>query len=155
MIVLVAGDGRTLSLRRVRLRDRLAAWVRASALDHQLASGTSPEASAALALRARSLYRPSERRLLARGLRRIGALATTPGRAPRAAPICREAVRSAKAELDALAERLEGPAPVDVRGIATVRELLGDGAGPFYGHADPGRLRDELVRTLVALNPRT
>ena len=66
IVVLEQGDG--LGLRRVRLRDRVRARLRTSALDEQLAAGASPESSVALALHAGQLCRPQQRRLLARSL---------------------------------------------------------------------------------------
>jgi len=77
MIVVLEHDA-TLGLRRVRLRDRLLARMRAAALDAELAGGTSPESSVVLALHAVHLSRPSQRRLLAGSLRRVVASAGAP-----------------------------------------------------------------------------
>ena len=55
--------------------------LRASALDQELAAGTSPEATVALAVHAGRLCRPAQRRLLARSLTRIVAASELPARA--------------------------------------------------------------------------
>jgi hypothetical protein len=47
-----------LSVRHVRVRDRLKARIRAGALDRQLAEGTAPETSVALSLHASRVYEP-------------------------------------------------------------------------------------------------
>jgi hypothetical protein len=60
----------------VRSRDRLLARIRAFRLDAALAAGASPDATVALALRARLLVRMPVRRDLARTARRILAAAT-------------------------------------------------------------------------------
>ena len=126
--------------------------LRASALDQELAAGTSPEATVALAVHAGRLCRPAQRRLLARSLTRIVAASELPARARLKAPVCRPAVQQARPELAALAGRLGASGPVDVRGVARVRTLLADGAGPLYQPAPPERLRREVVKALAALD---
>src|SRR6516162_219364 len=71
-IVLLAGgvDGLVVA-RRPRLRDRLAARLRARRLDRALAEGTPPEASAALALRAHQLTESEQRGSIAQAIRRV------------------------------------------------------------------------------------
>ena len=59
-------------------------------------------------------------------------------------PISRRNVAAARAELLELSDRLLGPDPVDVRGVARVRVLLGDGLSPVYG----GPAGDDLARVV-------
>ena len=57
--------------RRVRLRDRVQARLRANRLDRALAEGVPPERSVALALRARRLVEPAVATTLARAIQRV------------------------------------------------------------------------------------
>jgi uncharacterized heparinase superfamily protein len=151
MIVLLE-QGTGLALHRVRVRDRLQARIRAAALDTELAAGAAPEASMALALHAGHLCALSQRRLLARSLRRIAAAAEAPA-SRCAAPVCRPAIRAARTDLEALVERLVMPDPASVRGVARVRSLLADGTGPLYRESRAGQLRRELRAALAAMDP--
>jgi hypothetical protein len=150
MIVLLDDDG-DLTLRRVGWRDRVTARLRAGALDAALVAGTSPEASVPLALHAEHLCAPGQRRLLARSLRRLVAVAEAPALGRRAVPVNRDAVRRARNDLEFLAERLTSGGPVDVRGVARLRALLSDGTGPLYRPVDAGRLDRELVAVRSAI----
>jgi hypothetical protein len=149
-VVLVEGVG--LGLHRVRLRDRLLTRLRTSALDHELASGVSPESDVALAVHARRLCASSQRELLARSLTRITAASEGPTRSRLKAPIRPGPVRRARAELDAVVARLLSAGPVDVRGVARIRNLVADGTGPLYRKSSPGDLRNELRAALTALD---
>jgi hypothetical protein len=153
MIVLVENDG-DLTLRSVHWRDRLAARLRASALDAALVAGASPESSAPLALHAEHLCAPSQRRLLARGLRRMVAVSEAPAIGRRSVAVNRAAVQRARHDLESLADRLASEGPVDVRGVARLRALLSDGTGPFYQPVEAWRLDRELVavRSAIALD---
>jgi hypothetical protein len=136
----------------IRLRDRLVARWRALDLDDELARGASPDASAPLALRARSAVLPSVRRTLAADLRRLGEEARS-GRVSRVRlPVPRRKLLGASAELDALAERLVAPGPVAVRGVAETRLLLYDGTGVLYSDS-PADLRPAVTRALHHLEP--
>jgi hypothetical protein len=150
IVVLLEGTG--LGLRRVRWWDRLVARIRASALDHELAAGASPESTVPLAVHAGRLCKPAQRLLLARSLTRIVAASDAPMRSRLKAPVCRRAVQLARPELAALAGRLGASGPVDVHGVARVRTLLADGTGPLYQPAPPERLRRELAEVLDALD---
>lgn len=151
-MIVVVEQGPDLRLRRVRLRDRVAARLRVSVLDRQLAEGVAPESSVTLAIHAGHLCEPEQRELLARSLRRVAASPDAPvGQRPRA-PVSRTAVRRAGRELAAVVDRLAA-GPVDVRGVARIRNLLADGAGPLYRESSPGRLRNELRAALAALEP--
>ncbi len=152
MIVVLEQDS-ALRLQRVRLRDRVRAHVRASALDHDLAAGASPDSNVALALHAARLCGPSQRYLLARSLTRVAAASETRARPRLKAPVCRPAVRRARAELDAVVKRLVSSDPVDVRGVALVRNLLADGTGPLYQESTAHGLGPELQGALEAMEP--
>ena len=151
IVVLEQDEG--LGLRRVRWWDRVVVRARASALDQKLATGASPESSMALAVHAGRLCNPAQRRVLARSLARIVAASEAPAGHRLAAPVCRPAVHRARAELAAVSGRLMTNGPVDVRGVARVRQLLADGTGPLYQSAPPDRLRHELAAALTALDP--
>lgn len=140
-----------LSVRHVRVRDRLKARVRTGALDRQLAQGAAPETSVALALHASRVYESSQRRVLARSLTRMAGSPDSHSARLRV-PVDREAVRRAHGELEAVADRLNGDGPVSVQGVARVRLLLADGTGPFYRAARPEQLRRELQSALAALD---
>src|ERR687885_96784 len=89
--------------RPVRLRDRIAARVRAFDLDRRLAEGVPPERSAALALRARRLVDPRYAERLARRLGDVVHEAVI-GRSRRASiPVRLDAVAAVSADIDALA----------------------------------------------------
>jgi hypothetical protein len=151
--VVLLEERNSLGLCHVHLRDRVRTLLRAASLDRQLAAGASPESTVPLALHAARLYREQQRRRLAASLREVAAAAR--GARRTRAPINRESVRLALAELEALAGRLETNGPIDVRGIARVRVLLGDGAGPLYRRTAPGVVRRELASVLVACDAPT
>jgi hypothetical protein len=140
-----------LSVRRVRVRDRLKARVRAGALDRQLVEGAGPDTSVALALHAARVYGPSQRRILARSLSRLAGSPDSHS-ARLHVPVDHEAVRRAYGELEAVADRLDGEGPVSVQGVARIRLLLADGTGPLYRAARPEQLRRELQSALRALD---
>jgi hypothetical protein len=150
MIVLLETDGE-LTMRRVRLRDRLSARFRAAALDAALVAGTSPESTVLLALHAEQLLAPAQRRLLARSLRRIVAVSEAPLGGRRAVPLNRDAVLRNREEFESLAQRLSSAEPLDVRGVAKVRTLLSDGSGPLYRAEEADRLQRELVAATSAI----
>jgi hypothetical protein len=149
MNVLLKTDA-DLGLCRVRIGDRVRARLQASRLDLQLAGGASPESSVILALHAARLHEPLHRKDLADSLWRIAAATERPARLK--APLCRTAIRQAHRELEAVAARLAGAGPVNVRGVATVRRLLADGGGPLYRRSAPERLQSELRGVLAALD---
>jgi hypothetical protein len=149
--IVVLEQGAGLGLRRVRVRDRLLARIRRPALDRELAAGASPESSVALAVHARYLCRPEQRRQLAHSLTEIGAASGPAARRLRA-PLALHAVARARGELAAVVDHLDGVGPVDVRGVARIRNLLADGTGPLYREPCPGHLREELLAALRAMD---
>ena len=137
---------------RIRVRDRVAARVRASRLDAALARGVAPESSAALELRAQALIGPVARKLgipLSQILLSAQFECGTPATA---IPISAALLREAQPELNQLVRRLLGGGPVDARGVATVAALLWNGGGPLYGSPhEAAQLRAALSAALDAL----
>ncbi len=134
--------------------DRLRVSARASRLDRALAAGASPDATVHLALRAQALVGPSVRRDLARGLARLMDRSTCRvARRLSSIPLCRDRVSDVAVDLQSLVDLLVDPGPVSARGVAQVRALLGDGAGPLYNRANTDDLRAQVRRTVEALDP--
>jgi hypothetical protein len=156
LLVSGQGDARAVTPARVRLRDRVAARLRAFGLDRALARGVAPESSPALELRAATLIGPAAWQL-GDQLRQIVLAAQVSGRVPiHAVPISRRLIREVEPELSGLAARLLEHRPVDVRGVASVRALLCDGCGPLYGTglADAASLRGAISAAIEALEIR-
>jgi hypothetical protein len=147
-----AGPGRTrhvllrdeqgrLSLRRLRPWHRVLARCAAARLDRQLAVGTSPESSVALAVRAIQLTSMTCRRDLATSLQRILAAAgdqpaVMPSQAAAVSrlrlPLSRAQISQLAGPLARLADCLAAPGPVPAQAAAMASQLLADGAGPLY-----------------------
>jgi hypothetical protein len=152
LLVRESGEASYVMPQRIRVRDRIAARVRAARLDAALAAGVAPESSAALELRAEALIGPVARKLGVR-VRQIlaGAQSSTAGPGT-AVPISIALVRETQAELSLIADRLLGGGPIGARGVATVRALLCDGGGPLYGRfRDSSELRAALGAAFDAL----
>jgi hypothetical protein len=136
----------------VRPWDRLWACLRAFRLDSDLAGGASPEASVPLALRAQMLVRMRHRRDLAAAVNRVLALAMQPSAPSRPrVPVCRDRVRECSEEFGDLIRRLRAPGPVPAQGMAMVRVLLTDAAGPLYHRPNVGDLRAQVRDAADAL----
>jgi hypothetical protein len=97
-------------------------------LDRQIVSKWPCRLTPGLALRARQLIDPRNRRRLARNLRGIVEWVDHLGSGPNfsAVVIERAAVRSGREAILGLAERLDGTAPVCPRGVVFVHTLLTD-----------------------------
>jgi hypothetical protein len=136
-----------------RPRDRLRARLGAHGLDRTLAAGAPPEATAALALRARRLIAMRYRRELAASYRRIvrDAGEGTPSRAP-VVP-CRPRVTAAAEALLQLADALVEPGPVSPQGVAEAVLLLVDGSGPLYNGGSDSDLSNQASRAAADLEP--
>ena len=126
----------------LRFRTRL----HARALDRALADGGDPDVSAGRALRASQLVDPSNRRRLARSLRRVVADSERPRRAVRGPviPAAPGPVFGWREALLGIADRLERPTPVNPCGVARVTLLLTDGAGPLYTRRPGHSLADAV-----------
>ena len=68
-----------------------------------------------------------------------------------AVPPCREQVRDALPLLFALSARLRDGSPVNAHGVASLRLLVNDGAGPCYTHIRADALTVELQRISALL----
>jgi hypothetical protein len=139
---------------RPTLRDRMSArwWPRR--LDRALADGVPPEASPALALRARRLTELARRRSLAGSLRRIVREALD-GPRPSHGRIRpdRGGVEAARDELTALADGLTDPRPVAAHAVAQAWLLVTDGTGPLYDPRGRASLRAGAARAANELRP--
>lgn len=92
------------------------------------------------------------RRQLAEGLERSVERAEHPSTGISAAfPVERPAVLAARDELIAMARVLRGDGAVHAEGVALVRELLRDSAGPLYRPPDPAALLDAVRAARRAL----
>ena len=157
LVVLGDVDHVSVCAREPTTGERVLARIRAGKLDRDLATGTTPETSAPLALRAQLLVRPVTRAWLARTLCDIVDQAARPGRPPRSLriPIDCRSVNDAAAELRTLIERLLTPAPLPARGIAQVMVLLSDGLGPLYDPRCRHALPTVVHQAIDALDPLT
>ena len=131
---------------RARALDCVKAWVRAGSLDRELAAGSPPESTPALALRARHLTALSHRRRLAETYSRILREAREPGRRPpHVIRPCRSRIAASEPELTHLAAALTEPGPVAARGVAQALVLLTDATGPLYDPDCTSSLRESTA----------
>jgi hypothetical protein len=139
---------------RPTLRDRMSAQWWPRRLDRALADGAPPEASPALALRARRLTELARRRSLAGSLRRI-VREPPDGSRPSLGRIRpdRNGVEAARDELTALADGLTDPRPVAAHGVAQAWLLVTDGTGPLYNPCSRASLRAGAARAARELRP--
>ena len=134
------------------VRAYLMARLRAARFDRALAVGVPAPAGSALAVHAARLISVAERHAVARTLRRAvrdakdDLSATRSGRVP----MHRANIAAAEALIDEVTLRLHAPHPVSARGMARLRQLLSDGAGPLYRHGR-GDLAGRLGAAFAAL----
>ena len=156
MNMLVLADARHPGCVRVEripplLRLRARVWARET--DRALASGISPDSSACLSVRAHQLIGCPTRSVLARAIRRLVDDAGHPLRPMSfSVPICRSKVSRSRHTLERLADRLMSDGPLDARGLAQIRLLLSDGAGPLYDRPTADDLEPALRRAMAALD---
>jgi len=75
---------------------------------------------------------------------------------PSASPLDRGAVRESRAQMLELASRIADlERPVMPRGILLVERLLAGVESPLYARVPTARVRDEIARTLAALDRET
>jgi len=155
MTTLVLADQRNpgcVIVERTRATARVRVRMRARQLDRDLARGISPDSSVCLSVRAHDLIGQRARGALARAIRRLLDDATGPVQSGHFnVPICRSKVRRSKGTLEKLGDRLLGDGPLDARGLAQLRLLLSDGAGPIYSHPGANDLEPALQCVLTAL----
>jgi hypothetical protein len=136
-------------------RIRLVAWLRASELDAALARGVSPDSSAPLSVHAHGLISAKNRRKLSEEVREIVRKAEQPRSVfDPTVPICRLKVLAVRELFEELADRLQDRDPVAPHGVANVRRLLREGAGPLYERPSADDLWGFLEEAIVALQPR-
>jgi len=129
-------------------------------LDRQLAEGVDPADSPALSSRARQLQGARHRRGLANGLQRLVRLAERHAARGVTTPVNKDEVLAARAALLELVERLRAPGPVEPRGVAMVRRLLGENGSPIYSpdwtnaKSASGELERRTQAALAALEGR-
>jgi len=132
---------------------RLQVLVHRGRLDRLLAKGRSPATDPRLAMRARQLARPAVRARLAASLRdavcSLDDSALAQYLRPEV-PVAAASVRACAREIDDVARALTGPSP-RVHGVAIVRVLLTDGAGPLYDGGQAGQLRTRVLAAHSAL----
>jgi hypothetical protein len=137
-----------------RQSTRLLASLMATSLDRRLAAGQLPESSRLLAARAQRLVSPTMCRKLAAEWEQVVDLAHRPPmrRCPHV-PVCRHRVEAAEPEVRELLSVLLAPRPAAVRGVAMVRVLLSNGAGPVFNRHCPIELRVALREATAWLDP--
>lgn len=127
--------------RKPTLEDRLIARMLARSLDRELAAGVSAWVSGAHAARLGQLATDRARQAVANDLDRLIKRAAAPAsRLQITAVPCRDQVRPATDMMRAIAARLRSADPLDARGIARLRTLLCDPAGPFRTPGPTGAL---------------
>ncbi|WP_099041897.1 hypothetical protein [Mycobacterium neglectum] len=136
---------------RSSLASRLTARLRAGQFDGLLAVGVPAPAGSALAVHEARLTSNAEREAIARSLR--ATVTDARGRGlllSSRVPLHVANITAAEDVIDAITLRLHAPRPVSARGMARLRQILGDGTGPLYryGHGD---LRGRLGAALAAL----
>ena len=130
---------------------RLTARLLACRYDRMLDDGAVPESGSALDLHARRLVRIAEREAIARSFRRTLSEARKPPTPWTARSWThRPSVVSAADMIDRVTLWLHSPRPVRARGMARLRVLLSDGAGPLY-MSGRGDLVEQLGAALAAL----
>lgn len=148
------GASDIISSRRYGPRHRLEARLRAWTLDAALAKGACPDSSVVLSLRARKLISRRMRYQPSRRLRHVVRLAQRPARPPHwTVPVCRREVIRARAEVEALADRLISPDPVEATGVARVHMLVTEGSSPMYYQHRAAELERALLEAIEALEP--
>jgi hypothetical protein len=140
---------------RPRLRVRLRSHLKAAELDEALAAGADPLASEQLLWRAQQLTEPRRRLELAETLQQIvdevdlGRPQELDGRQT----MRRDVIKTNRALLLVLAERLRADDPLALRGLAMVELLVSYGDGPLYRGPSPLQLKFNLLEALAALDP--
>ena len=136
---------------RIPYGTRVMARLLAAKFDRMLAVGVRPSEGSPLAVHAERLTSADEREDIASSLRRAlhdagNANAPVSSRVPLNAPN----IIAAEDRIDQVTLRLHSPRPVTPRGMARLRLLLADGAGPMYRYGR-GDLEGRLGAALAAL----
>ncbi|WP_327389833.1 hypothetical protein [Mycolicibacterium stellerae] len=147
----VHGAMRRDEAQRAPLGRRVIALLKANKFDRMLAVGVCPPEGSALAIHAARLTSVDEREAIARSLRRVvddarNRNALVSSRMELNVPN----ITAAQDRIDEVTLRLHSPRPVTPRGVARLRVLLADGAGPMYRYGR-GDLEGRLGAALAAL----
>jgi hypothetical protein len=137
-------------------RLRLRVLLHRQGIERELAKGGEVEAAPEFRLRSCQITGNAERRRLASCLwKLITEAEAVPRRFPFSpvVPIQREAVLIWRDSIIAIAGRLERPMPVGAAGIARLRLLLTDGAGPLFDPTSDYLMADVLPRIEEDLDP--
>ncbi len=153
------GPGESVYLWQPSPLSRLIARLRAGHFDRLLASGAAVPMGSALEVHAQRLVSVTERETIARTLMRAVRETAAPITAPllplplvsARVPFHRDNITAAEAEISTVTLLLHSPRPVAARGMARLRLLLTDGAGPFYRHGR-GDLEARLTVALADLS---
>ncbi|HEX2284314.1 MAG TPA: hypothetical protein VHI10_05705 [Mycobacterium sp.] len=134
---------------RASLAARITARLLAGKFDRLIAVGVPAQPGSALAVHYYRLTSVAEREAIARSLRQVVTDARAGG-TPMSSriPLHLSNVTAAEDLIDQITLRLHSPRPVGARGMARLRQLLADGAGPLYrfGRGDlNGRLGAALA----------
>ena len=129
---------------------RLTARLRADRFDHQLAVGVAAPAGSALAVHQARLMSTGEREAIARSLRQAVSDARSGAVFSSRIPVHPRNIAAAEELIDTITLRLHSPQPVQARGMARLRRVLSDGAGPFYWYGE-GDLVGRLGAALAEL----
>jgi hypothetical protein len=121
---------------------RLAAHLRARAVDRELIAGRAEHSSAMVSARALRLNSRRHRESLAGSIDRLIAAAGVPPSRVRIAP-SGDAVLANASSLRALSSRLRAAPPITLRALASLTGLLTDGTGPVF-QGDARALAAEL-----------
>ena len=146
-----SSDDRSPAFHYVPLYARLTERLHAGRYDRDLAVGVPAEPGSPLAVHAERITCVAEREAIARSFRRLVRDAHDGG-----VPLCtqmephRRNVLAAEELIDTVTLWLHSQRPVDPRGMARLRRLLCDGAGPLYDRGR-GDLEGRLVAALAAL----
>ena len=125
----------------------LRARLNSRALDRDLASGIGPWRSPAHAARALQLTTARRRGAYAQGLERMLADTERLRRSSRISAVVvpdPASVILASPVIWEIVAQLRGSGPVSAEGMARLRALLSDGAGPLYRMGQPDELRQAL-----------
>jgi len=137
-------------------RLRLRVLLHRYGIDRELSDGGEPEGEPELQLRSRQLTCGAERHRLAGCLRKlieeVEAVHKPQPLSP-VLPVQREAVLIWRDSIIAIAGRLDRPMPVAAAGMARLRLLLTDGAGPLFNPTSDYLMADVLPRIEEDLDP--
>jgi hypothetical protein len=145
----VEGRASSPSTRPTRITARVIAKLLAARFDKQLAAGATPTRGSAMAVHATRLRSVTERAQLAASLRSIVEGERSIAHIHQVG-VHRARVGAASEVIEQVIGRLQGTESVQARGVAQLRVLMSNAAGPFYQYGS-GELRVELRAALAAM----